>query len=600
LHRWDEPKGVEHYDLIVHPKEKLGVFFQSHNGLLRVQEMDPKGKAQRSGRVRTGDTLVAINFRGIEGLDLSDVGDLLQQSAPPNLFRFRRAPAAATDHNHGAKQSARQAPQKQQQRRPAGSVFKVVVPDLRRLGLQLVDDLSVQAIEPNSALEEKVKENDILVAINGESVKGADLEKAIPILRAARPPLVLEFFTKRMQAASDDVDVPQTAGGFASDAEPGDGHVAGGEGELVLASPPILAGSRYPIRFAKFGTAPSCAIQNFTLFDGALGMACKPVPGALPLNNTVAFVLRGECTFVTKSRTVQEAGGKGMVVITRDFEPISAMPSGAGELRAGPVPFAAAMMGWAEGSSLAILLRNSPLQGALGGPSCDASALVRVQDDSGNHDGGEADYSVEYKRGGRTQQRFAVTGSGELLFWSSATQETLSIYALLADFGPEYANVPELMGADPLIPRLAPAPHDACEPLTGSGVDFRGAIVLAYRGKCQYGDKVLHAQNAGARGVIVINTDPQIRKLHRMPAPPNLAGLAKIPSALVTAKDGAILHNLIEPPQDDATIAHDPLVRRAQPPLLIAKLYRKAFYYCNRAKGTICGVDEFPATRPPP
>ena len=49
-----------------------------------------------------------------------------------------------------------------------------------------------------------------------------------------------------------------------------------------------------------------------------------------------------------------------------------------------------------------------------------------------------------------------------------------------------------------------PDPNDGCEPVTNSG-DLAGKIALIRRGVCEFGFKVLVAQNAGAIGVVVIN-----------------------------------------------------------------------------------------------
>lgn len=49
-----------------------------------------------------------------------------------------------------------------------------------------------------------------------------------------------------------------------------------------------------------------------------------------------------------------------------------------------------------------------------------------------------------------------------------------------------------------------PDPNDGCEPVTNSG-DLAGKIAVIRRGVCEFGFKVLVAQNAGAIAVVVIN-----------------------------------------------------------------------------------------------
>ena len=58
-------------------------------------------------------------------------------------------------------------------------------------------------------------------------------------------------------------------------------------------------------------------------------------------------------------------------------------------------------------------------------------------------------------------------------------------------------------GARP-VRLVAASPPDACSNFT---VRFPGAVVLVTRGGCYFSDKIIHAQDAGAVGVIVANDD---------------------------------------------------------------------------------------------
>lgn len=75
----------------------------------------------------------------------------------------------------------------------------------------------------------------------------------------------------------------------------------------------------------------------------------------------------------------------------------------------------------------------------------------------------------------------------------------------------------------------------ACQPLTASGRDnLNGKIALVDRGVCGFTTKVLNAQNAGAKGVIVVDNVPGT-------PPPGLGGLdpaITIPAVRVTLADG--------------------------------------------------------------
>lgn len=48
-------------------------------------------------------------------------------------------------------------------------------------------------------------------------------------------------------------------------------------------------------------------------------------------------------------------------------------------------------------------------------------------------------------------------------------------------------------------------PLDACSGLALLPGDLRGAIVVATRGACGFGDKALHAQRAGASAVVIVD-----------------------------------------------------------------------------------------------
>jgi hypothetical protein len=77
---------------------------------------------------------------------------------------------------------------------------------------------------------------------------------------------------------------------------------------------------------------------------------------------------------------------------------------------------------------------------------------------------------------------------------------------------------------------------DGCEPLIGF---TPGNIALIDRGICEFGVKVLNAENAGAPGAIMVNDRPGI--LHMGPG--MVGGTVTIPSAMVTQADGAIIRS---------------------------------------------------------
>ncbi len=68
--------------------------------------------------------------------------------------------------------------------------------------------------------------------------------------------------------------------------------------------------------------------------------------------------------------------------------------------------------------------------------------------------------------------------------------------------------------------------------------DLTGKIAVLYRGDCQFGDKALNAQNAGAVGVIIINN---VSPGYINPGAGLQGGNVTIPVVMVSAADGAAL-----------------------------------------------------------
>jgi hypothetical protein len=63
------------------------------------------------------------------------------------------------------------------------------------------------------------------------------------------------------------------------------------------------------------------------------------------------------------------------------------------------------------------------------------------------------------------------------------------------------------LNCDALIHRrlVKAEPSDACSGLTPLSEDLKGAIIVATRGACGFGDKALYAQQAGASAVVIID-----------------------------------------------------------------------------------------------
>ena len=83
-----------------------------------------------------------------------------------------------------------------------------------------------------------------------------------------------------------------------------------------------------------------------------------------------------------------------------------------------------------------------------------------------------------------------------------------------------------------------PDPEDACEELANEKY-LRNKYVLVKRGRCYFSTKAIHAQYAGAAGLIVVDSEENKGKLpKRMPGAENDRHLIKIPSIMISYLDG--------------------------------------------------------------
>eukprot|EP00943_MAST-04B_sp_MAST-4B-sp1_P005464 g5464.t1 len=90
-----------------------------------------------------------------------------------------------------------------------------------------------------------------------------------------------------------------------------------------------------------------------------------------------------------------------------------------------------------------------------------------------------------------------------------------------------------------------PNPDDACEELLDE-TELRNKYVLVNRGRCYFSTKAIHAQYAGAAGLIVIDTEENKGNLpKRMPGAENDRHLIKIPSIMISYRDGQKIINAL-------------------------------------------------------
>ena len=133
-----------------------------------------------------------------------------------------------------------------------------------------------------------------------------------------------------------------------------------------------------------------------------------------------------------------------------------------------------------------------------------------------------------------------------MFLWSGQAGEPLTI--LNGSLAGEYTGQPAAFGESlpdetPLVGELAliydsaPDVHDACNPITNID-DLSGKIVVIRRGLCEFGTKILSAENAGAIAVIMVNNVPG--------GPITMGagvdgGNVSIPSIMISQDDGSEL-----------------------------------------------------------
>lgn len=172
-----------------------------------------------------------------------------------------------------------------------------------------------------------------------------------------------------------------------------------------------------------------------------------------------------------------------------------------------------------------------------------------------------------------------VNGSMQMFLWN-APGEPLSINngplaglydGVLGGFGAPLTTVP-------ITANLAlvndsnsnPDEHDACQSIT-NGADINGKIAVIRRGDCEFGFKVLAAENEGAIAVIIVNNvgGPAVGM-----APGANGGSVTIPSIMINSFDGSALINRLENGDTiNATLQAAPQIDGSLDNLIVAHEY---------------------------
>ncbi|MAN59599.1 MAG: hypothetical protein CMC08_07165 [Flavobacteriaceae bacterium] len=117
--------------------------------------------------------------------------------------------------------------------------------------------------------------------------------------------------------------------------------------------------------------------------------------------------------------------------------------------------------------------------------------------------------------------------------------------AVPATFGsplPETPITEDLVLVEDSDVGISTDPNDACDPIL-NGVDLTGKIAVIRRGECEFGFKVLSAENAGAIAVIMVNN---VASAPIAMGPGDNGGSVTIPSVMVTQADGEAIIAALE------------------------------------------------------
>ncbi|KAK2158384.1 hypothetical protein LSH36_171g02033 [Paralvinella palmiformis] len=96
-------------------------------------------------------------------------------------------------------------------------------------------------------------------------------------------------------------------------------HVAWNDNWFFEVTHPDPISYMYRIRPAKnFGTRMSHSFIDIELVPVEPFHACSPIDNGIFINNNIALVLRGECSFVTKALHVEEVGGNAIIIMDHD------------------------------------------------------------------------------------------------------------------------------------------------------------------------------------------------------------------------------------------------------------------------------------------
>ena len=199
-------------------------------------------------------------------------------------------------------------------------------------------------------------------------------------------------------------------------------------------------------------------------------------------------------------------------------------------------------------------------------------ASGNFQDNNYGNGGSDDDFvdAQAQDGGGTNNANFATPPDGgnprmQMYLWNAPPGNALTIDGSLAG---DYLGVPANFGAPlpedtPIVGQLALTldddqgasedPYDACDDLL-NGPDLDGAIAVIRRGECQFGFKILAAQNQGAIAVIIVNNVPGSPITM---APGEVGDQVTITSIMISQADGeAIIAALLSGEQIQGSLSN--------------------------------------------
>jgi hypothetical protein len=290
---------------------------------------------------------------------------------------------------------------------------------------------------------------------------------------------------------------------------------------------------------AQFGGKFDCDLDGHQVVD--LGIGCDllleedlhSVPQRKDVEGKIAIVKRGNCSFMDKAIVAQKAGALG-VIIVNTAPGLMRAPAGVIRMKAGfDVTIPVVMIKTSDGEALAKITANTP------------STLVRVVGESlirgvteiAGRCAAQAEVDAEGNVKGLPEPAKEIEG-GVLQFFASPDDTTGTAFEFLTAMfgGPVDQRRNRYVFAEP---------KTGCDVLTNADA-VKGNVAVVYRGDCLFANKAHNAEHAGAKGVLVANTEVG---LSRMFGGDTKSNFVTIPVAMVSkdlaesmaaAKDGAV------------------------------------------------------------